>query len=83
MLSKHKVLLPCCEAKPIPKPRAGLLCSDWLSYTGKDVKKQDRTPEPSLVYLREPYWCQSFWLLNCSPLKLSEPAQLSDVFRAA
>lgn len=31
-----------------------MLCSNCLSYAGKDVKRQDRTPEPSLVYLREP-----------------------------
>lgn len=79
-----QVLFPT-EARPIPRPRAELLRSNWLSCAGKDVKRQDRTPELSLVYLRDSYFTGdslSDYLiaLHSSFEKL---AQLSDVFRAA
>lgn len=80
-----KVLLPPYEARPVPKLRAGLLCSNWLICAGKDIKRQDRTPETSLVHLRELYFTAdslSDYLIALHST-FQKPAQLSDVFRAA
>lgn len=61
----------CCEARAIPKARAGLLCSDWPSCAGEDVRRQDRAWFSWWQFLIALHWklwetCSAQWCLQGS-----------------